>query len=181
METCDRYAEEDGKAKALELARTFAAERGVEQRGRERFCLLLSGGFGGGKTWLASAIFRELVAGTRQAGLWRKFYQLIREIQGTYSPAARQSVDQVLGRFQKVPVLLLDDVGDLTKSEQSEDRRRLLYEILDVRNDHLLPTIITTNLGSEQLASQFGARTFERILEMAALAGFEGKNLRRES
>lgn len=180
LSTCERYADEPGKQRALELATEFARERRLVQRDRTRFCLLLSGDFGTGKTWLGTAVFQELIWSGNRQGLWRKFHSFIREVQGTYSAAARRSVDEVLGAFQKTPVLMLDDVGDLTQKVQTDDRRRLLYEVIDARNDQLLPTIITTNLDEQQLTQQFGARTFERLLEMAALVGMTGKNLRIE-
>lgn len=64
---------------------------------------------------------------------------------------------------------------------QSDDRRRLVYEVLDARNDQLKPTIITTNLTDGELAEQFGERTFQRIMEMCAMVEMQGVNLRNTS
>lgn len=174
---CDAYAEERGKAKALESARSWAFEEKIIQRGRDRSCLLITGEFGGGKTWLASAAFKT-VLNRKRSGMWRKFYQFVREIQGTYGRSSKETVDEVIRRYQKAPVLMLDDVGDLEIEVQSEDRRRLFYEVIDARNDHFLPTIITTNLSPDELAAQFSERSMERVLEMCAMVSMEGKNLR---
>jgi DNA replication protein DnaC len=166
-----------GKDQALAQARRWSSDGYVTQRGRDRFCMLVTGGYGVGKTWLATAAFKELLWRS-PSGIWRKFHAFIREIQGCYSDGSSDRVDEVLRRYQRTPVLMLDDVGDLTVGTETDDRRRLLYEVLDVRNDYLLPTIITTNLNDEELAAQFGERTFERVKEMAALVGMSGKNYR---
>lgn len=174
---CQRFGKEPGKRRALEAAAHLAEHGALEQRDRRRFCLLLSGDYGTGKTWLASACFTQLLFKKKQ-GLWRKFYSFIRDVQSCYSPAAERSVDQVLSEYQKAPILLLDDVGDLERDVETEDRRRLLYEVLDYRSDYLLPTILTTNLSGEALREQFGERTMQRVLEMCALVGMDGANLR---
>lgn len=113
------------------------------------------------------------------AAMWRKFYDFVREVQSTYSEAAEETVRRVLTRYQSTPLLLLDDVGDLTIDQQTDDRRRLLYEVLDKRNDNMLPTILTSNLSPAQFREQFGERTLERVLEMAALFNMNGRNYRK--
>jgi DNA replication protein DnaC len=89
-------------------------------------------------------------------------------------------VRNVLKRYQTTPILLLDDIGDLTINTQTDDRRRLLYEVLDKRNDEMLPTILTSNLSPKRFKEQFGERTLERVVEMAALYRMEGRNYRKE-
>lgn len=174
---CEQYAHDTGKEKALAAAQRLAKEGLIRQRGRERFCLLLSGPYGTGKTWLATAAFKELLY-RQKSGLWQKYYAFIRSVQASYGASSDTTTEAVLGRYRRTPVLLLDDVGDLTVEQETRDRRNLLYEMLDYRNDHLLPTLITTNLGAEELRDQFGERTMQRILEMCALIGMDGQNLR---
>lgn len=183
MSNCESYAEQEGKTRAFERAQTFCEEGNLFQRDARRFCLLLTGSYGTGKTWLGTAVFKRLLWSHPDVkqGLWRKFYAFVREVQGTYSAAADRSVDQVLGGYQNTDLLFLDDLGDLERPVQSDDRRRLVYEVLDARNDQLKPTIITTNLSADQLAEQFGERTFQRVMEMCALVEMEGANLRDAS
>jgi DNA replication protein DnaC len=139
------------------------------------------GEYGTGKTFLATAIFKHMLWNAdTNAAMWRKFYDFIREVQSSYSQAADETVRRVLRRYQSTPLLLLDDVGDLTIQEQTEDRRRLLYEVLDKRNDQMLPTILTSNLSPARFKEQFGERTLERVLEMAALYRMDGRNYRKQ-
>lgn len=184
-ESCEAYRREDEKQTPYEAALCFAGkddtEPGcIEERGVERFALMLMGDYGTGKTYLATTIFKHLLWNrTKKSALWSKFYDFIREVQSTYSAAAETTVRKVLGKYQNASILLLDDVGDLTIEEQTQDRRRLLYEVLDTRNDKMLPTILTSNLSPSRFKKQFGERTLERVIEMAAMYRMEGRNYRK--
>lgn len=188
-ESCDRYEHDDQKRTAYDAARSFSGKEGSEpgqitvtrQDARvDCFSILLMGDHGTGKTWLGTAAFKHMLwhADTTNA-IWAKFYEFIREVQSTYSAAAQNTVRYVLRKYQGTPILLLDDVGNLTIEEQTEDRRRLLYEVLDKRNDKMLPTILTSNLSPSRFQEQFGERTLERVIEMAAMYRMEGRNYRK--
>lgn len=167
-------------AVAVEVMRDYAAEGKVDTDGYDQYCLLLAGGFGTGKTYAATAAFKaRLWRSTNKSALWRKYPAFIREVQSTYSAAAERTVQQVLASYQRTPLLLLDDIGDLTIGSETEDRRRLVYEVIDYRNDHFLPTIITTNLSGRQLQEQFGQRTWERLRFMCCMLSMDGTNLRQ--
>lgn len=180
--TCRLFAEMEGKAEAFQTATAFAETGSVVSRGRTRFALLLSGDVGRGKSWLASSVFGVILHKQTGAksGRWAKFHKFIREVQACYTPAAKETSDAVLTRYQTTPLLMLDDVGDMDRDHrETEDRVRLLYEVLDYRNDYLLPTILTTNLGPKDLMGQFGQRTWERIYEMSVMCEMAGANMRQ--
>ena len=201
------FADRPGKTDAVAAACEMVAEGHVSQRGRPRFCLCLTGDYGTGKTFLGTATYKQLVrrhlverlapafdaptsdAERRRATEraphvprpeWVKFYDFVRSVQAAYHRTSEVSVADVLRRYQTAPVLMLDDVGDLDVEVESEDRRRLLYEVLDHRNDHRRPTVLTTNLSLGEFAAQFGGRTVQRVVEMAALVEMRGANLRGE-
>lgn len=171
-----------GKNQTWEAAKTFVECGAVLQRDHERFCFLLTGSYGTGKTALATAMFKEIIWRKSETqpfvggGLWMKFYAFVRRVQSGYSDGTS---DETLRRVQSAPLLMLDDVGDVERSRrETDDRRALLYEVIDHRNDHLLPTIMTTNLDPTELIEAFGQRTWERILEMCAMFEMKGENLR---
>ena len=174
---CSDLAAMNGKRKAYNAAKEFAKRGKLFQRDKTRFTLLFCGGLGTGKTWLSTAVFKEILFREKH-GLWKKFYKFVREIQSCYNSSGAATVDTVLGRYQRAPLLMLDDFGDMQLSVETEDRRRLLYEVLDYRNDHLLPTLLTTNLSPDEISSQFGERTFQRVLEMSAIVEMSGDNMR---
>lgn len=177
---CAGFADMPEKRRAHTAALDLVTYGSIMSRDAQRFCVLLTGPYGTGKTWLATATFKALMRKNGGAGLWRKFYGFVREVQGAYRRGSTESADDVLSRFQKTPVLFLDDVGDLDAPGETEDRRRLLYEVLDYRNDYLLPTILTTNLTGDAIAAQFGERTMQRVLEMCAMVGMDGKDYRAD-
>jgi len=155
---------------AASVGRWAAASGRMEDRaGRLRTGILLTGDFGVGKTTIATAAFKELLWRTGRPGLWRKTYAALRYVQAGY---ASGEGDTRLRELQTTHSLLLDDVGDVEQPGETDDRARLLYEILDTRSDRLLPTILTSNLGTEGLAALLGTRTTERIREMCATAAF---------
>lgn len=186
FDLCGVYEGEAKKGEAWSAAQRFSGRDGtrpghIEQRGLPRFAIGILGEYGTGKTFLATALLKHMLWNARtNAAMWRKFYDFIREVQSSYSQAAEETVRRVLKRYQSTPLLLLDDVGDLTIQEQTEDRRRLLYEVLDKRNDQMLPTILTSNLSPTRFKEQFGERTLERVLEMAALYRMDGRNYRKQ-
>lgn len=187
--SCAKYAEMDGKAFAYSVARTFSKHGFRIDRGGRRYALFLGGALGRGKTWLATACLKQMIWNALSGGntlarvehaIWIKFHSLIREVQACYNPGATRSTHEVITRYQRCPLLLIDDIGDFEARGETEDRRRILYEVIDYRNDHMLPTIMTSNLTLDQLEEHYGQRSMQRFLELSSFVLMEGENLREE-
>lgn len=173
---CQVYDNLDGKQAAYGRAKALAKDE-AEKGGVS--CLLLAGDFGSGKTWLATAVFKELIwKRPARTATWAKWYDVVRAVQATYSDN-ETSAHSVLRSYQTVDVLLLDDMGGFERG-QTDDQRQLLYELIDYRCDYLLPTIITTNLDQKGLIDQFGERVFNRLLQMCEFSRMTGANLREK-
>jgi len=181
---CKRYESMDGKAIALELALELAATGFIAEERSNKHALFLCGFFGVGKTWLATAILKWYVwyhldeFSKNNLPAWTKFHAMIREVQACYSPAATQDTLSVIRKYQKAPFLVIDDVGDMEAGGETEDRRRILYEVIDYRNDYQLPTTLTSNLDPDQMTGHFGARSMQRIIELCSFEQMGGENLR---
>ena len=168
------------KIAGVDACRELAKRGAVMDRGADRYCLMLAGGFGTGKTTLATAAIKELAWERTKLGeevdmRWLKFYDFVRSVQSGYGDG---TADEIMRSVQRCSVLLLDDVGDLERGAETDNKRDLLYQVVDFRNDYLLPTVFTSNLLPADLATQFGQRTFERIMEMCAFVEVGGQNLR---
>lgn len=154
----------------------------IHQRGQHRRGLILFGPYGAGKTGLLTPILRHWIDQGR-AGLWIEFYDFTDAIQSGYNTGASL---QALEAAQQSDWLLLDDLGDLGRADrttgfaETTDKCRILYQLINYRHNHLLPTLVSTNLTPPQLAEQFGDRTMERLLESCAIVQMAGANLRQK-
>ena len=82
-------------------------------------------------------------------------------------------------REEAPDVILLDDFGDKSRTNaESDDRRRIIYQLINYRHNNGLPMLITSNLTAAEMSMQFGQRTVERIIESCAWVKVGGDNLR---
>jgi DNA replication protein DnaC len=80
---------------------------------------------------------------------------------------------------QKVPVLFIDDLGDPDKRRlESDDKRDILFRILNHRLQDWAPTFITTNLNGLGISKQFGERIASRLVELCEWCKVGGADLR---
>ena len=139
--------------------------------------IVLSGEFGCGKTGLLTPALRAMIE-QGKSGLWVEMYGFLGAIQQGYEDGDSNAK---LTAAQKADVILLDDLGDVERQRpETDDRRRLLYELINYRHNNALPMLVTTNCDAELIAKQLGTRTMERIFESCAWIGMGGRNLRME-
>lgn len=156
---CRTRADEDN----LAAARKFA-EYG-------RGFLLLLGNYGTGKSHLAVAIIRAMNVRARfltQAGL-------LARLRATYRNAA---AEDVVERCKRVRLLVLDELG---VSTGGRDELPMLHDILTTRHGARKPTVLTTNLATnDELEQAIGPRMFDRLRQSGfAKLHFAGDSLRR--
>ena len=151
----------------------------VDLRRRNNWALF-TGGYGLGKTHLAVSAFREAAVQwayhiAEKSGnpfypgrpdIGRSFHfitssDLIQEIRDSYD-SGLITEEATLSRYKRSYLLLLDDLGTERASDWQKEK---LHLILNYRYNHLLPTIITTNLDSEDLQGQITQRLLDRIIE----------------
>jgi DNA replication protein DnaC len=137
--------------------------------------LTLSGPKGAGKTVAMSVVFRHFLE-QGVDGLWIEWYDFVLEVQSGYGSGV---ADQRIKAAQDASVILLDDLGDLArKGKETDDRRRILWQVLGHRHSHDRSTLVTTNLDESQLRKQFDGRIIDRLLEMSFFVPMNGQNLR---
>ncbi len=100
------------------------------------------------KTTLASAIARRLVCHGLRV-LMVNSIDLLIEIQSTYGTPKSEA--DVLDRYYKAPVLVIDDLG---KEQQTAWTVSRLYSIVNARYGAMLPTVITSNFKVSDLAER---------------------------
>ncbi|MEZ7004909.1 ATP-binding protein [Streptomyces sp. AD55] len=135
--------------------------------------LLIAGPTGTGKTHQAYGAVRALLSrGVRlrwEATTTADLYARLR-------PRAGHDAERDLQSLARSPLLLLDDLGAAKTSEWTEE---LTYRLINHRYEHLLPTLITTNLPTAELRTTLGDRVASRLAEMTERVVLTGPDRRR--
>lgn len=125
--------------------------------------LLMLGGVGVGKTHIAVAILKEVIA-KGHSGLYYNVIDLLREIRATYNNDSAVSENDLVEMSQNVDLLVLDDLGAERTTMWVLDR---LYDIINKRYEEEKTIIVTTNcMNSEELLEKVGHRITSRLREM---------------
>ena len=163
--------------------------------------LLLMGPCGVGKTHLAVAAVKSLVARGHEA-LFYDYRELLKEIQDSYNPQNNATEMSVLEPVLRVEILMLDDLG---ASKPSAWALETIGHILNSRYNEKRVTVLTTNyldaadeMGArgrtlkmpsgdsfaarrdETLADRVGMRIRSRLYEMCRTVEIYAPDFRRE-
>lgn len=168
----------------------------------------LWGGLGRGKTGIATAYAWRYLQETGESVAYQSTPSLLSELRSTYGayphlspwertdgdaygdraaadappPSVQRAVEaDVMGRYQRAGLLVLDDIGveQVTSSGWAEDR---MYQLISERHDQHRPTVFTSNLSLDDLGRRYGQRTLWRIAESCGpenIIHLNGRNLRK--
>ena len=149
----------------------------------DRWCRswMFWGKYGTGKTGLAIGYLREQAKGLADVR-FLSVPTLLSELRDTYRSDGGSEME-VLRRYQKPDVLLMDDLGaeHVKDTGWLEDR---LYQIVGDRHAEMRTTVFTSNLSPDELGARIGPRIMWRIVEMCGKGNcveVKGKNLREAS
>lgn len=135
--------------------------------------LLIAGPVGTGKTHLAAALVRTLLL-IKQEASFRRCSDLYSDLRESYRVESGEEV--VLSRYTRHKFLFLDDLG---AGSLSDHERRFTLEVLDRRLNDLLPTCVTTNWNSQEIAEKMDDRIASRLESFNCLQ-LQGRDRRSE-
>lgn len=128
--------------------------------------LLLIGPPGTGKSLLAAMILNELILTARMACRYikisRDFFQQLRATFSNDSGLYGRT-ESVFNEIARQDVLVIDDFGIQSDSDWEQ---RMLYDLIDMRYENDLPTIITSNVDLDAVRTLFKGRIYSRFAEM---------------
>lgn len=136
--------------------------------------LLMAGVVGAGKTHQAYGAVRHLV----EAGIgvrWRA--TTAADLYADLRPRAGVDSERELAAISRCPLLIIDDLGAAKASDWTEE---ITYRLINRRYNHLLPTLITTNLRIGDLRAYLGDRVTSRLAQMTTRVEFEPVDRRRQ-
>jgi DNA replication protein DnaC len=120
--------------------------------------LLLAGNVGSGKSHLAFAIANALLA--RGVGVyWETVPELLDALRAGFGDG---SYTDRLQLMQRVPVLILDDLGTENSTQWVSEK---LFQLLNHRYMKNSPTVVTTNLDVDDPEVKLSARIRSRLLD----------------
>jgi DNA replication protein DnaC len=167
------------------FAHSFAS-RLVDEYPAVETGLLFMGTVGVGKTHLAIAVLKELIARKGVSCLFYESGSLLKAIQDSYNPISQTSEMTVLAPVYQAEVLVLDELGATVPTNWVRDT---MYQIINTRYNNKKLTIFTTNYLDEARVEkaeeqETNSRTFsrkrdsERIRELTTLEDQIGTPLR---
>lgn len=170
----------EGKKTALQACKSLAQYGSAGSDDNPKVGVVLSGQPGMGKTSMAMATVNAMMA--HRVGVWWVDYNdFIDNIQATYAPDYKgPSKLKLIADASKVPILVLDDMGDYNdKKEISNDKRDITYSLIRERYHASSITIITTNLDRTAFSLKFGGRIARRVKERYLWLDMTGPDLSR--
>ena len=154
------------------------AHRYVEQwqtMRTENLGLLLWGGVGTGKSFLAGCIANALMEQEISVKM-TNFAAVLNDLAATF-----EGRNEYISRLCSYPLLILDDFGMERGTEYGLEQ---VYSVIDSRYRSGKPLIATTNLTLEELQHPQDtphARIYDRLTSMCAPVRFTGSNFRKET
>lgn len=139
--------------------------------------LVMMGNMGTGKTHLAVGLIRYT---TRQLCVAAKYVSapaLFSRIRASYSGRTETEAD-ILTELVTAPLLVLDEIG---VGKGSDNELNVTYSLLGQRYDACRPTIIITNLMSDDLRAWLGDRVVDRLRETSPVILFDWDSHRGRS
>jgi DNA replication protein DnaC len=146
--------------------------------------LLFLGTCGVGKTHLAVALLKQVIAEKGDCGLFYDFRDLLREIQASWNSISQTSELEVLRPVLEARVLVLDELG---ANKPTEWVRDTIAHIINCRYNDKKLTIFTSNYldsptkqGEESLTDRIGTRLRSRLYEMCREVEIHGADFRQD-
>ncbi|NDJ86221.1 MAG: ATP-binding protein [Chloroflexi bacterium] len=122
--------------------------------------LLLQGGYGSGKTHLAAAVGNYQLDQGHEV-VFVTVPDLLDHLRVSYSAGAEVSYDDLFMRVRSTPFLILDDLGTESPTAWAGEK---LFQLLNHRYVHRLPTVVTTNRAIERMDERIRSRLLDENL-----------------
>ena len=154
-----KFENDNGSNQKILIARQYV-ENWTDMK-RKNVGLLLMGPVGTGKSFFAGCIANALLEQGERV-MMTNFSRILNEM-----TSYQADKNQIIQNLVDYPLLIIDDLGIERNSEFALEQ---VYNVIDSRYCKMLPLIVTTNLGLNEMKSTdldtAHQRIYSRILEM---------------
>jgi len=159
--TLETYvARTEGQQRALAFAQSYAD--GFDDALKAGRCALFVGKPGTGKTHLAVGIGLQIMARNARSVLFSTVMRAVRRVKDTWSRGSTQSESEAIESLVFPDLLILDEVG---VQFGSDTEKLILFDVLNERYERRRPTLLLSNLASNEVQAFLGERIFDRLRE----------------
>lgn len=124
--------------------------------------LVMTGNCGTGKNHLAVSIAKSIIRDHLAKVEITDVMRLTRAVKSTWRHNAEMTEEDVIERFASLDLLIIDEVG---VQFGSPTEMTIMQEIINVRYESILPTILISNLTFDQLKETIGERIVDRVTD----------------
>ena len=168
-----KFENDNGSNQKTPIARQYV-ENWTDMK-RKNVGLLLMGPVGTGKSFFAGCIANALLEQGERV-MMTNFSRILNEM-----TSYQADKNQIIQNLVDYPLLIIDDLGIERNSEFALEQ---VYNVIDSRYCKMLPLIVTTNLGLNEMKSAdldtAHQRIYSRILEMCVPIYCGGEDKRKE-
>lgn len=168
-------SESDNQQAAHKLVCEYAKHFGEKLKSGDG--LIMMGNMGTGKTHLAVGLIRVATRTHSVPARYVTAPALFSRVRASYSSSGETEAD-ILAEYANTPLLVLDEIG---VGKGSDNELNLIYALLGRRYDECRPTVIITNLMSEDLKAWLGERVVDRLRDTSPVVLFNWESYRGRS
>lgn len=152
------------REKAYQIAKKYADNFALHMQ--DGTGLYIEGTNGTGKTHLAAAIAMQLMTEQKIPCICKTAGDLLLDIKSAFD-IENINEKRILQVYKDVSLLIIDDLG---KEQCTDWSISTLYSIMNDRYENMLPTIITTNYNSEDLARALTPKGYDNYKAKAIIS-----------
>jgi len=154
--TLENFEIHPGNKIAMEKVSEF-----IQNFEADRPSLFLVGPTGVGKTHLAAGATQKIIEQGYEA-MFMPCPDMLQRLRNEFNEDGPRTL---MGKLQKVPLLVLDDLGSENITGWAKET---FFNLINYRYEGYKPIIVTTNCSKKMLEDKIGNRTISRLLEMCA-------------
>lgn len=129
------------------------------------FCVALIGGRGPGKTQMGVELMRTVTERAHSA-FYSSAVGFFLAIKASYKPTSELTEEDVIERFAKYALLVVDEVGQRAETEWED---RMFFEMLDRRYRAVKDTILISNQEADKFTASIGDSLASRMNETGGI------------